>query len=84
MIYLFYTEDSLGNVEIHTCPDHFNYMDTFYTLEAEGRLIPYDIHWHGDSLYPEMRILALSTTNSDLTQDIQSIVQLCNSWLRQN
>ncbi|MGB7341840.1 MAG: hypothetical protein WBC91_23280 [Phototrophicaceae bacterium] len=84
MVYLFYTEDSLGNIAIYDCPDLFHYMDTFYTIEAEGRMIPYDIHWHGSTTIPEMRILALSTIHLDLTQNVDMIVQQCSLWLRQN
>jgi len=84
MIYLFYTEDSAGNIEIVTCPDEFNYLDTFYKIEAEGRIVPYDIHWHGDTHTPAMRILAVSTVNSDFSQQIRQIITQCQLWRRQN
>jgi len=84
MIYLFYTQDSLGTIDIQSCPDEFSFMDTFYTIEAEAKVVPYDIHWHGNTELPEMRILAISTIHANLSQDVDSIVQACGLWLRQN
>lgn len=84
MIYLYYTVDSTGNVEVQHCPDEFNYLDTLYTLEAEGKVVPYDIRWHSEAGMPEMRILAISTTHADLSGDVQTIIEQCKFWLHRN
>lgn len=84
VIYLFYVEDYSGSVHIERFTDEFHYLDTLYTIESEAQHVPNDIRWHGDAMYPPMRILAVSKIVPDLSQQARQIITECALYLRQN
>lgn len=84
MIYLMYTEDIEGNIDIQRCRDEIHYLDMLVDVESRTVIVPYDIRFHGDNAVPPMRILALSSDHADLSQSAGDIINLCALWLRQN
>lgn len=79
-----YIEDTQGNVDIKRCHDETHYMDMLVDIESRAVITPFDIRFHGDATAPPMRILALSSDNTDLSYAAKEIIAECALWLRQN